>query len=267
MAPPEQTPRRGNNNTSDNNNNSQVDTEPFPSIQVSSDDGATTTTTTTVGPTITTTTTYPSRGGRPYTITSSSPSSLAPSPTPASPTIVGPNITPVPSDSNLAETATSPAPALYSRPTVNRIRPIGIRRLPSSNLPRLATDGSNGDVSESAGQSSGRGRSSSAPQHYLAGASGTANNLTKQTTRNSTLAPVVEHPTADDPTADRDTLTVPTNKPSRRRSVSNAARSVMSRFSDHSRERDEPEYDDQVVDLLDVIGKSLPFFSILTVRG
>lgn len=43
---------------------------------------------------------------------------------------------------------------------------------------------------------------------------------------------------------------------SRRRSVSNAARSIMSRFSDTSRERQEPEYESEVVDLLDVIGKS-----------
>ena len=258
MAPSGPNPRRG-----DDTNNSQVNIEPFPSIQVSSDGPTSTTTTTTVGPTITTTTTYPSRGGRPYTVTSSSPSSYVPSPTPASPVIVSQTITPVPSNSNLAgpAAAASIAPQLVSRPTVNRIRPIGIRRLPSSNSVRLPTDGSNGDVSESTTQTSRRGRSSSAPQHYLGGASGTTNNLTRQTTRNSTLAPVVEHPSAGDTTADRDTLNVPDSTPSRRRSVSNAARSVMSRFSDHSRERDEPEYDDQVVDLLDVLGKSLVLVS------
>jgi hypothetical protein len=41
---------------------------------------------------------------------------------------------------------------------------------------------------------------------------------------------------------------------SRRRSVSNAARSVLSRFSETSREREEPEYESEVVDLLDVLG-------------
>jgi hypothetical protein len=39
----------------------------------------------------------------------------------------------------------------------------------------------------------------------------------------------------------------------RRRSVSNAARSIMSRFSENSRERQEPEYESEVVDLLDVL--------------
>ncbi|KIV92745.1 hypothetical protein PV10_04016 [Exophiala mesophila] len=262
MAPSEPNPRRG-----DDTNNSQVNTEPFPSIQVTSDNGTTsTTTTTTVGPTITTTTTYPSRGGRPYTVTSSSPSSYVPSPTPASPVIVSQTITPVPSNSNLAgpAAAASTAPPLVSRPTVNRIRPIGIRRLPSSNLVRVPTNGSNGDVSESTTQTSRRGRSSSAPQHYLGGASGTTNNLTRQTTRNSTLAPVVEHLSTGDATPDRDTLNVPDSTPSRRRSVSNAARSVMSRFSDRSRERDEPEYDDQVVDLLDVLDPEVSTLTTLT---
>ncbi|EXJ60881.1 hypothetical protein A1O7_05034 [Cladophialophora yegresii CBS 114405] len=39
----------------------------------------------------------------------------------------------------------------------------------------------------------------------------------------------------------------------RRRSVSNTARSIMSRFSDTSRERQGPEYETEVVDLLDVL--------------
>lgn len=45
-----------------------------------------------------------------------------------------------------------------------------------------------------------------------------------------------------------------TGVPGRRRSVSNAARSVISRLSDHSRETQEPEYNSEVVDLLDVLG-------------
>jgi hypothetical protein len=55
---------------------------------------------------------------------------------------------------------------------------------------------------------------------------------------------------------------------SRRRSVSNTARSLMSRFSETSRDPQGPEYESDVVDLLDVLGKSttigLPRDAILT---
>jgi hypothetical protein len=72
--------------------------------------------------------------------------------------------------------------------------------------------------------------------------------------------------TASNAVVDRETMneTIGAGTPSRRRSVGNAARSVMSRFSDHSRERvpqdQEGEYDMDVVDLLDVLGKWLDLF-------
>lgn len=71
------------------------------------------------------------------------------------------------------------------------------------------------------------------------------------------LASVAEDPTqaAAGSTVDRETMNeAGAGGVGRRRSVSNAARSVFSKFSDQSRERQEPEYESEVVDLLDVLG-------------
>jgi hypothetical protein len=61
-----------------------------------------------------------------------------------------------------------------------------------------------------------------------------------------------------DNVVDRETMNENVPGVGRRRSVSNAARSIISRFSDTSRERQGPEYESEVVDLLDVLGESHP---------
>ena len=61
-------------------------------------------------------------------------------------------------------------------------------------------------------------------------------------------------PSAGDDTVNREQMNENvTGGAGRRRSVGNAARSMMSRFSDTSRERQDPEYESEVVDLLDVL--------------
>jgi len=236
------------------------ETEPFPSMPTTATAGPSssgpniTTTTTTTGPTITTTTKY--SHGRPYTVTSSQPATNAstPSITTTTPTtvITSPNAT-----------AGSSTTRITNLPPqqINRIRPIGIRRLPSSNLRAGYEAGASAtDVGSSVNRSaSGRGRSTSAPQHASnLTVPGQANTLTRQSTRQSLLAPVAEHPGAPSPAdaiVDRETMNESgAAGVGRRRSVSNAARSVLSRFSDHSREHQEPEYESEVVDLLDVLG-------------
>jgi len=60
---------------------------------------------------------------------------------------------------------------------------------------------------------------------------------------------------------DREAMNETTDVPRRRRSVSNAARSVLTTFSNSSREREprepNPEYDSDVLDLLDVLGRPI----------
>lgn len=242
------------------------DIEPFPAMPDSSPAGPssyhqpTTTTTTTVGPTITTTTTYSSRN-RPYTITSAQPTTNVPLSTSTSslPTTVVSTTNPAAGSAITRTSTITPSQA-------NRQRPIGIRRLPSSNLRSGYEAGSsatdlNGAVNRS---SSGRGRSTSAPQNTgNLTVPGQNNNLTRQSTRQSLLASVAEHPGSGDSTADRGAMgDAGAGGIGRRRSVSNAARSVFSRFSDNSRERQEPEYETEVVDLLDVLGRKPARFEI-----
>lgn len=209
-------------------------------------------TTTTTGPTITTTTTYGSRG-RPYTVTSSQPAIQAPTPTTSSP------VTVVSTPSPAAGSSTTRT-AIVAPTQTTRMRPIGIRRLPSSNLRVGYEAGSSatditGGVSRA---SSGRGRSTSAPQHASnLAVPGQNNNLTRQNTRQSQLASVAENPAQApaDSTVDREAMNeAGAGGVGRRRSVSNAARSVLSKFSEHSRDPQEAEYESEVVDLLDVLG-------------
>lgn len=225
-------------------------TEPFPAMPDSpagpsspSNHTTTTTTTTTVhGPTVTTTV----HRGRPYTITSAQPATQTPTSIVSAP------------DNNFSP---SPAPAststrtTYLAPTpVVRARPISIRRLPSGNLRAGYEDGASSSQPPSRA-ASGRGRSTSAPQSQYLAVPG-ANNLTRQSTRQSILPTVAENVQSRG-TVDRDTMNENvTGVPGRRRSVSNAAQSIISRFSNQSRERQEPEYESEVVDLLDVLGKS-----------
>ena len=236
---------------------SNSNTEPFPSIPdspagpSSNSNGTTTTTTTTVhGPTITTTI----HRNRPYTITSSAP----PSQTPTS--IVSAPDNPVTTTS--AGPTTTRGNFLAPAHHVVNTRPISIRRLPSSNLRAGYEDNASQPPSRSA---SGRGRSTSAPQHLTVPGTG---NLTRQSTRQSMLPTVAENPqTAGNRGVDRDTMNENVaGGVGRRRSVSNAARSIISRFSDTSRERQGqgPDYESEVVDLLDVLGKWLwPALSVL----
>ena len=234
-------------------------TEPFPSMPEAGSSSNTTTTTTTVhAPTVTTTTVH---RGRPYTITSTQPSQQQ-TQTPTS-AFSAPDH-PI---TNARPQATTRTSFLAIPSQGSRNRPISIRRLPSSNLRAgYEDDVSNQPPSRSA---SGRGRSTSAPQHsqYL-GVPGAAN-LTRQSTRQSILPTVNENPQAGtmaDGAVDRDMMNE-TGGVGRRRSVSNAARSIVSRFSDNSRERQEPEYESEVVDLLDVLGgfpTSIATVSILT---
>lgn len=206
----------------------------------------TTTTTTTTFPTTTVTTTIPSRG-RPYTVTSSQPG----------------NVAPVTVTSSTGGTSRGPS----TRTTVAtppRLRPIGIRRLPSSLQQREDGTAPNGSASGNVSRSSSlRGRSTSAPQHMSA-PSQASNNLTRQNTRQSLLPTVTEGHVAAAP-VDRETMNETTETPRRRRSVSNAARSVLSNFSNSSRERERQgpnsEYDSDVVDLLDVLGRLTQFLT------
>ncbi|KAK4939753.1 hypothetical protein LTR10_020037 [Elasticomyces elasticus] len=225
--------------------NTSTDTEPFPSMPDSSYAGPSsynnnTTTTTTTGPTTTVTTTVGSRG-RPYTVTSSQPGNAAPT-----------TVTSSGGSSRGPSTRTT-----ITNPThVSRLRPIGIRRLPSNTQIRDDGSATNGGASAIPSRSSSlRGRSTSAPQH-LTVPTPAQNNLTRQTTRQS-LLPTVTEGQVPAGAVDREAMNETTDVPRRRRSVSNAARSVLSTFSNSSREREprepNPEYDSDVLDLLDVL--------------
>ena len=155
-----------------------------------------------------------------------------------------------------------------SQPTVIRRRPIGIRRLPSNPNTRLsAASGDDGGPSRSG---SGRKRAISAPQDPHLNVGGGSTRLTRQSTRQSALPPLQEESSqhlrvpgqaqyegaAPPPTDGRSTGI------GRRRSISNAARSFVSRFSnDDGSVQQANDYEDEVVDLLDTIGPNSPALS------
>ncbi|KIW92693.1 uncharacterized protein Z519_06540 [Cladophialophora bantiana CBS 173.52] len=235
---------------------SNSNTEPFPSIPdspagPSSANNNTTTTTTT-----TTTTVHIPHRGRPYTVTSTQPTNQSPTTVASTP-----DNTVIPNSAAVTPTITRTtytAPQINQINQINRFRPVGIRRLPSANLRAAAQDDENLSSQPPSRAASGRGRSSSAPQRPNLGIPG-LNQLTRQSTRQSLLPTLAEAPSAPEPapadgTVDRDTMNQNvTGGVSRRRSISNAARSIMSRMSETSRERQEPEYESEVVDLLDVL--------------
>ncbi len=162
------------------------------------------------------------------------------------------------------------APVPFSRtavsipPSPTRRRPIGIRRLPSASSNRLsAGESDDGHLGRSG---SGRRRSNSAPHSNPPSAGGGSPRLTKQRTHEPELATVREEATRPAQRQQHQTLQVPGQENTidrtqtaagvgRRRSVSNAARSMMSRFSDHENENPPHEYENDVVDYLDVIGR------------
>lgn len=91
--------------------------------------------------------------------------------------------------------------------------------------------------------------------------------MTRQSTREPALATLREEGTQPQPSQQQSTLQVPGQDPSqggqqtatgvgRRRSVSNAARSIISRFSNEQNENPPHEYENEIVDYLDVIGKA-----------
>lgn len=143
-----------------------------------------------------------------------------------------------------------------------RRRPIGIRRLPSASSTRQSVT----DSDPPSRSGSGRRRSASAPQGpgEFSGDRG-SKRLSRQPT--SDLPMLKEEATQPQPVtqppAGAEHLQVPgqvaatvqtTTGVGRRRSVSDAARSVMSRFSDREDALPSHEYEADVVDYLDVIG-------------
>jgi hypothetical protein len=232
---------------STNPRDQESSSEPFPSfpgpssqqLHLPQDDGTQTHTTST---TVTTTTVIDGRND-PVTTTTSTLPSHPNDPNP--PTIVAtdPNNAPIPF------TQTSVAIPL-------RRRPIGIRRLPSANLNRLSAASGESDDGGPSRSGSARRRSASAPQHPQPMPGGSTR-LTRQSTRDGpVLGTLQEDATQPQPT---ETLQVPgpehQTSTSRRRSVSNAARSIRSRFSDNESETNPPhEYESEIVDYLDVIG-------------
>lgn len=186
-------------------------------------------TTQSVTTTTTTTTTIPEYG-EPTTFTTTSVPS-PPSQASRAPAVV------VPQQSDRPTTVQTTVAA----PTqVARQRPIGIKRLSSTTSSRqpVIEDG----VNSGAGNS-GRNRSSSAPQRYL-------------TVPGSTPAPPAGGlPTLEEhPTTDPEAIQPTSSHIGRRRSVSNAARSILSKFSNDGSLDQQEEYGNNVVDFLDVIG-------------
>lgn len=165
-----------------------------------------------------------------------------------------PNTAPVPFSRTTVTVPSQPSAPTPPVGNVIRRRPIGIRRLPSAQNNRLsvASGSDDGGVGRS---NSGRRRAASAPQdpHH---------NLTRQSTRQSALPSLQEgtaynrrEPGGDD-TAPPVTATTVAGV-GRRRSISNAAKSIRSKFSadgQSAQAHASDDYEDEVVDLLDVIG-------------
>jgi hypothetical protein len=163
------------------------------------------------------------------------------------------------------------APTPFSQTTVNvpspiRRRPIGIRRLPSATN-RLSAGGSDDGGPSRSG--SGRRRSTSDPTARLHVAGGASQRLTRQSTREPAMATLREEGIQPGQGQQDQNLHVPgkdgqlsrtqtTTGVGRRRSVSNAAHSILSRFSNEDSQNPPNEYENDVVDYLDVIGMPGP---------
>jgi hypothetical protein len=168
-------------------------------------------------------------------------------------------------------TTNNPNAAPYSRtelttavPHTIRRRPISIRRLPTAS--RLS---GGSDVDPPSRSGSQRGRSTSAPQQpHLGLGSGGSQRLTRQSTRpNQPELPTLREEASQSqqmggqpqdhlmvPGQDADAEQGVHTSGSRRRTLSNAARSIASRLSSEDRYAPSHEYETEVVDLLDVIG-------------
>lgn len=232
--------------------------EPFPAFPASSSAQEETTTSVT---TSTTTHTVIGADGDPVIRTTTTPAYPTGQAPPVVYTTDDPNTAPVPFTRT---TVTVPERAAEPAPTpILRRRPIGIRRLPSSQNNRLSAASSD-SLDGPSRSASGRRRSASAPQdpHLGAGAGGSTR-LTRQFTGQSGLPPLQEESsqhlrppgqTVAESTAAPVTVTSTTGV-GRRRSISNAAKSIRSRLSagDEST-RTQQDYEDEVVDLLDIVG-------------
>lgn len=166
-----------------------------------------------------------------------------------------PNTAPIPFTQTTVNVPAQRPPPQY---TVPRQRPISIRRLPSASNTRALASGSEDGTPSRSG--SARRRAASAPQEpHLASSGG---RLTRQSTRDnrqSGLTPLQEESTQPQQTTETVTgLAVPPPAASssgvgRRRSLSNAARSFVSKLSTEDSVQHD-DYENEVVDLLDVIG-------------
>ena len=146
-------------------------------------------------------------------------------------------------------------------PQMRRQRPISIRRLPSAQNTRALASGSQDGTPSRSG--SGRRRATSAPQepHLSAGGVPLSRNNTHGQSglaplQEETLQPLEQYHTAQaaqgPPPSGGGTAGV-----GRRRSLSNAARSIRSRLSSEDPAPYSQDYEDEVVDLLDVIGRRI----------
>lgn len=234
--------------------------EPFPAFPASSSAQEETTTSVT---TSTTTHTVIGGDGDPVIRTTTTPAYPTGQAPPMVYTTDDPNTAPVPFTRT---TVTVPDRAAGPAPTpVLRRRPIGIRRLPSNQNNRLSVASSDSGDGPSR-SASGRRRSASAPQdpHLGAGAgAGGSARLTRQFTGQSALPPLQEESsqhlrppgqTVAESSAAPVTVTSTTGV-GRRRSISNAARSIRSKLSaDNESTRMQQDYEDEVVDFLDIVG-------------
>ena len=151
------------------------------------------------------------------------------------------------------------APVPFSQTTVQvpspiRRRPIGIRRLPSAS--RLSSGETDDGTPSRSG--SGRRRSASDPQgNNRLSAGGGSTRLTRPTTRDTPLETLREEQPGKNQTLQvpgQGNVQTTSGVGRRRRSVSNAAHSITSRFSNDDHENPPNEYENDVVDYLDVIG-------------
>ncbi|KPI41224.1 uncharacterized protein AB675_7959 [Cyphellophora attinorum] len=153
------------------------------------------------------------------------------------------------------------APPQYAVP---RQRPISIRRLPSAtNTRALASGTDDGTPSRS---NSARRRAASAPQEPGQASSGgrLTRSSTRDNNRQSGLAPIEEGQQAQSGLAVPPPTAGSTSGIGRRRSLSNAARSFVSKLSTEESEHNPEDYEDEVVDLLDVIDPEVQTLNSLT---
>lgn len=236
-----------------------TNSEPFPAF--GGQDETTTSVTTS-----TTTQTVIGGDGNPVIRTSTTPAHPTGQAAPITFTTDDPNNAPVPFTRT---TVVTPAQSTgIPQVPVPRRRPVGIRRLPSAQNTRSLAARDDDGVGRS---NSGRKRAASAPQEpHLAMGAG-SQRISRQNTRQG-LPPLQEESSQPRvPTTATAGDQVPPSAADhstgvgRRRSISNAARSIRSRLSaDDSVQQQGEDYGDEVVDLLDVIDPEVQTLNTLT---